>query len=149
MSTSIVQRSGTLLKASPPSIRARLIDGRSKRSEDSRRERQRLDAAEDVVGLEDRVVAQPRRRAVGGDAVDRDPHRQHALGLDADVQVGRLAGDREVAAVAVGDERVDRALVDVVGLLVGDADEAARGRRSWSAASLTAHIIAASAPFMS
>ena len=36
MSTSIVQRSGTLLKASPPSIRARLIDGRSKRSLDSR-----------------------------------------------------------------------------------------------------------------
>ena len=36
MSTSIVQRSGTLLKASPPSMRARLIDGRSKRSEDSR-----------------------------------------------------------------------------------------------------------------
>ena len=36
MSTSMVQTSGTLLKASPPTIRARLIDGRSKRSEDSR-----------------------------------------------------------------------------------------------------------------
>ncbi len=33
MSTSIPHESGTLLKASPPTIRARLIDGRSNRSE--------------------------------------------------------------------------------------------------------------------
>jgi hypothetical protein len=36
MSTSIVQASGTLLNASPPTMRARLIEGRSNRSEDSR-----------------------------------------------------------------------------------------------------------------
>ena len=36
MSTSIAQRSGTLLNASPPTIRPRLIDGRSNSSEDSR-----------------------------------------------------------------------------------------------------------------
>ena len=36
MSTSIEHSSGTLLKASPPMIRARLIAGRSKRSLDSR-----------------------------------------------------------------------------------------------------------------
>ena len=36
MSTAIWQRSGTLLIASPPSIRPRLIDGRSNTSEDSR-----------------------------------------------------------------------------------------------------------------
>ena len=35
MSTSIQQVSGTLLNASPPSIRARLIDGRSNSSDDS------------------------------------------------------------------------------------------------------------------
>ena len=36
--------------------------------------------------------------------------REHALGLDADVQVGRLAGDREVADVAAGDQLVGRAV---------------------------------------
>ena len=36
MSMSMLQRSGTLLNASPPSMRATLIDGRSKRSDDSR-----------------------------------------------------------------------------------------------------------------
>ena len=36
MSTSITQRSGTLLSASPPRMRPRLIEGRSNRSEDSR-----------------------------------------------------------------------------------------------------------------
>ena len=33
---SITQRSGTLFMASPPTIRPRLIEGRSNRSEDSR-----------------------------------------------------------------------------------------------------------------
>ena len=43
---------------------------------------------------------------------------------------------------------VERSL-DVLGLLVGHADEAARAPRPAAAASRTAHIIAASAPFMS
>ena len=87
-------------------------------------EGQRLDAAEGVVGLEDRVVAQPRGRAVRGGARDLQAQREHALGLDADVQVGRLAGEREVAVQALLDEDVGRAPRDVLGLLVGDADEA-------------------------
>ena len=62
------------------------------------REGQRLDRAEGVERLQDRVVAEPRRRAVGGRAAHLEPHREHALRLHADVQVGRLAGDREVAA---------------------------------------------------
>ena len=98
MSTSIAQRSGTLLNASPPMIRARLIDGRSKRSEDSRLNGSVSMRRKTSMGLQDRVVAEPRRRAVRGQAADLDAQRQHALGLDADVQVGRLAGDREVAA---------------------------------------------------
>ena len=36
MSTSITQQSGTLFSASPPTMRPRLIDGRSNSSEDSR-----------------------------------------------------------------------------------------------------------------
>ena len=54
---------------------------------------------------------------------DVDPGRQHALGLDADVQVGRLAGDRKVADVAAPDEVVAGAALDVLGLLVGHDHE--------------------------
>ena len=86
-------------------------------------EGQRLDAAEGVVRLEDRVVAQPRGRAVRGGAGDLQAHREHALGLDADVQVGGLAGEREVGGEPFLDEDVGRAPRDVLGLLVGDADE--------------------------
>ena len=123
MSTSMQHASGTLLNASPPSMRAMLIDGPVEQVRRLAAERQRLDAAERVVGLEDRVVAEPRRRAVRGGPDDLDADREHALRLDADVQVGRLAGQREVAAQALGDERVGRAVVDVLGLLVGHADE--------------------------
>ena len=86
-------------------------------------ERQGLDAPERVVRLEDRVVAEPRGRAVGGRPGHLDPGREHALRLHADVEVGRLAGQREVRAQALGDQGVGRAVVDVLGLLVGDAQE--------------------------
>ncbi len=123
MSTAIVHVSGTLLSASPPWIRPRLIDGRSNSSEDCARERQRLDRAEHVDCLQHGVVAQPRRRAVGGAPLDLDPHRQHALGLDADVQIGRLTGDRKAATEPHPDDRVGRADVELLGFLVGDADQ--------------------------
>jgi hypothetical protein len=55
--------------------------------------------------------------------VDLDPHRQHALCLHADVQVGRLAGDREVAAEPAPHDRVGRAHVQLLGFLVGNAHE--------------------------
>src|SRR5215218_26124 len=88
------------------------------------RERQGLDAAEDVDRLEDGVVAEPRGRSVRGAAVNLDPHREHALRLDADVEVGRLAGDREVTDVALLDDVVRGALaLLLVGLLVRHADE--------------------------
>ena len=88
------------------------------------RERQGLDSPEHVDRLQDRVVAEPRRRAVRGAPVDVEAEGEHALGLDADVQPGRLAGDREVAREAAADDLVGRARVDVLGLLVGHADEA-------------------------
>ena len=88
------------------------------------RERQGLDSPEHVDRLQDRVVAQPRGGAVGRAAVDVEAEREHALGLDADVQVGRLARDREVAAEAAAHDLVGGARVDVLGLLVGHADEA-------------------------
>ena len=61
---------------------------------------------------------------MGSATVHDDPHHQHALGLDADVHVGGLAGDREIPAQAGADDRVGRALVELLGLLVADADQA-------------------------
>ena len=111
-------------------------------------EGQRLDAPVGVVRLEDRVVAQPRGRAVGGGTGDLQAHREHALGLDADVQVGGLAGEREVGREPLLDEDVGRAPRDVLGLLVGDADEL-HAHLVLRGDVLSAHIMAASAPFMS
>jgi hypothetical protein len=88
------------------------------------RERQGLDSPEDVDRLQHGVVPQPRGRGVGGAAVDGDPAREDALGLDADAQVGRLAGDREVAGEPAPDHLVAGAALDVLGLLVGHAQEA-------------------------
>ena len=73
---------------------------------------------------------------------------EHALGLDADVQVGRLAGDGEVAGEAAAHERVGGAVS-----VSSDSSSGAQTKRtragSCSARSLIAHIIAASPPFMS
>ena len=124
MSTCMMQVSGTLLIASPPSILPRLMLGRSKKSLTLAGERHGLDAAEDVVGLEHGVVAEPRGRSVRGGAADGEAEREHALGLHADVKVGRLAGDREVAAVAALDQNVGAADAHRLGLFVGDAEEA-------------------------
>ena len=49
-----------------------------------------------------------------------DPHHEHALRLNADVEVGRLPRDREVAAPALRDRPVGAAVVDLLGFLVGD-----------------------------
>src|SRR3954451_14480425 len=86
-------------------------------------EGQRLDAAEDVERLEDRIVAEPGRRAVRRRARHLDADGEHALGLNADMEVGRLARDGEVAAQPVVDDGVRRASRDVLGLLVGDAEQ--------------------------
>ena len=82
-------------------VDAREVDGRPvEHVRGLAAEGQRLDPPEGVVGLEDRVVPEPRSRAVRRGAGDLDAHGEHALGLDADVQVGRLAGDREVGGQA-------------------------------------------------
>ena len=88
------------------------------------RERQRLDLAEDVDRLDHRVVPDPRRGAVRGRALDLDPQHEHALGLHADVEVGGLARDREVADVALPHQVGGAALlVRLLRLLVGHAEE--------------------------
>ena len=57
-------------------------------------------------------------------AVHLDAQDEHALGLHADVEVGGLARDREVADVALPDQvRGAALLVRLLGLLVGHAEE--------------------------
>ena len=94
-----------MFRASPPRIRPRLIDGRSNSSELWSANGSDSIFAEYLDRAEDRVLAQPRRRAVRRPALDQDPHREHALRGDADVHVGRLAGDREVADEALWTSR--------------------------------------------
>jgi hypothetical protein len=62
---------------------------------------------------------------VRGAALDLHPQDEHALGLDTDVEVGRLAADDELAEVAVVGEvcrRLPLARLDL-GLLVGDDEQ--------------------------
>ena len=124
MSTTMVQRSGTLLSASPPWMRPRLIEGRSNSSDDSRENGR--DSIRRNTSIAFRTALSPSQgvEPCAARPCDLDAAREHALGLDADVQVGRLAGDREVAAEAALARVVGRARVDVLGLLVGRAQEA-------------------------
>src|SRR5437764_2393173 len=87
------------------------------------RERQRLDLAEDVDRLQDGVVAEPRRGAVRGGAAHLYADGEDALRLYADSEVGRLAGDREVAQVALRHDVVRPAVLRLVRLLVRHAHE--------------------------
>ena len=113
------------------------------------RERQGLDSAEHIDGLQHRVVAEPRGRAVGGAAADDDPAGEHALGLDADVQLGRLAGDREVADEALAHHLVRRAHMSRSSDSSSGAHRKRTRTRASALTSCSAHIIEASAPFMS
>ena len=61
---------------------------------------------------------------MGRRAAHLEPQRQHSLGLDPDVHVGRLAGDREVADEAGIDQPVAAAVLPLLGLLVADDPEA-------------------------
>ena len=121
MSTSMAQASGTLFSASPPRIRPRLIEGRSKRSDDSRANGSDSIPRKTSIALSTAFVATQvwsRARA----AKHLDPHRQDALGLHADVEVGGFAGHGEVAGVAALHELVGGAVL-LLRLLVGHADE--------------------------
>ena len=60
---------------------------------------------------------------MGSATVDAQAHRDDALGGDTDMHVGRLAGDREVADEALGDEQLAAALDLLLGFLVGDDPE--------------------------
>src|SRR5215216_218726 len=89
--------------------------------------RQFGDAAVVLVGQEDRVLAEPRRRAVRALAAEGDAEVEDALGLGADVEVGGFAGDEKVANVAVLDEDLRARRSAVLLLLVGDHEELDRG----------------------
>ncbi len=60
---------------------------------------------------------------MGRGAGDLDAQHKHPLRLHADVEVGGLARDRELAAIAPRDQMVGATLVLLLGLLVGDAQE--------------------------
>src|SRR6185295_7126182 len=105
MSTSIMHRSGTLLSASPPRIRPRLIEGRSNSSELCR-----ANGSDSML----RKMSCALRTALSP-SQGEDPLR-----LDSYLQVGRLAGDLEVADEAAVDEVVAAALAFLLGLLVAD-----------------------------
>ena len=98
MSTTIVHWSGTLLSASPPLIRPRLIDGRSNSSEDSRENGRDSIRRKTSIAFSTALSPSHGVEPCAARPCTSMRHAQHALGLDADVQVGRLAGDREVAA---------------------------------------------------
>ena len=124
MSTSIVQRSGTLLKASPPMMRARLIDGRSKRSEDSRLKGSVSMRRKASCAL--RIALSPSHGVEPWAAVPEICRRTASTPL-AWTPMCRSVGSPVSAKSAVQallDEDVGRAPRDVLGLLVGDADEA-------------------------
>ena len=123
MSTSITHRSGTLFSASPPQILPRLIEGRSNSSELCRANGSDSILRKTSIARSTALSPEPRRRPVGGGAGDLEPHRQHPLGLDPDVEVGRLAGDREVADEAGVDQPVAAAVLALLRLLVADHAE--------------------------
>ena len=85
--------------------------------------------------LQHGVVALPRGRAVRRAALEHEAQRQHALRLHADLHVGRLAGDREVADVAVLDEPV-RAAVSV------SSDSSSATQTKWTRTSLRSRHLA-------
>ena len=83
--------------------------------------------------------------------LDLEPQRQHPLCLDPDLQIGRLAGDREVADEAAVDEVVAAAFGLLLGLLVADDPEphphpvlvAHRRRRHQHRRQRTLHVVGA------
>lgn len=83
-----------------------------------------------------------------GGPADFDANRQNPLRLDADVQIRRLARDREVprrpSCTSASVQRLSRS---------SDSSSGTQMKRtrtlSFCAMSCSAHIIAASAPFMS
>ena len=124
MSTSIVQVSGTLLKASPPMMRARLIDGRSNRSEDSRLKGSVSMRRKASWAL--RIALSPSHGVEPCAAVPLTCTRTASTPL-AWTPMCRSVGSpvsAKSAAQALGHERVGRAVADVLGLLVGHAHEA-------------------------
>ena len=125
MSTSMRQRSGTLLKASPPSIRARLIDGRSNRSEDSRLNgsvsmRRKTSCALRIALSPSHGVEPCAARPLTSTVTASTPLAWTPMCSS----VGSPVIAKSALPSSLAHEPVGRAVLDVLGLLVGDADEA-------------------------
>ena len=124
MSTTMVQRSGTLLSASPPWIRPRLTDGRSNSSDDSRENGR--DSIRRNTSIAFRTALSP-SHGVEPCAARPWTLRRNASTPLAWTPTCRPVGSPVIAKSpreAAADDVVGRARVDVLGLLVGHADEA-------------------------
>ena len=124
MSTTIWQRSGTLLSASPPWMRPRLTDGRSNSSEDSRENGR--DSIRRKTSIAFRTALSPSH------GVEPWAERPWTCRRKASTPLAWTPTCRSVGSPVIAksprepaaDDVVDRARVDVLGLLVGHADEA-------------------------
>ena len=148
MSTSIVQASGTLLKASPPTIRARLIEGRSKRSEDSRLNGSVSMRRKASWAL--RIALSPSHGVEPCAAVPETCRRSASTPLAWTPMcrsVGSPVSAKSARSPSLTSTSVERRVTS------SDSSSGTQTKRtrtsSCSSTSLSAHIIAASAPFMS
>ena len=115
--------SGTLLSASPPSIRPRLIDGRSNISEDSR-----LNGSDSIARNTSIAFSTALSPSHGVELCAARPWTTIRITSTplASTPMCMSVGSPVIAKSPPSprvDDRVGRALVELLGLLVGDADE--------------------------
>ena len=148
MSTTIVQRSGTLLSASPPWMRPRLTDGRSNISEDSRENGS--DSIRRNTSIAFSTALSPSH---GVEPCAERPwmFRRNASTPFAWTPTCRSVGSPVIAKSAGKPPRTISSIERVS--MSSDSSSGTQTKRtrtaSCSARSRIAHIIAASAPFMS
>ena len=148
MSTTIVQRSGTLLSASPPWIRPRFTDGRSNSSEDSREKGN--DSIRRNTSIAFKTALSPSH------GVEPWAARPNTCRRKASTPLAWTPTCRSVGSpvIAKSPPKPPRTTSSVERLsMSSDSSSGTQRKRTRTAScsdrSRTAHIIAASPPFMS
>ena len=148
MSTTMVQKSGTLLSASPPWMRPRLIEGRSNSSDDSRENGR--DSIRRKTSMAFKTALSPSH------GVEPCAERPCTLTRQASTPLACTPTWRSVGSPVMAKSPPKplrtTSSVERVSMSSDSSSGAHRKRtrtRSWPATSCSAHIIAASAPFMS